>query len=130
ELMGPLLAAWTPSGLSPVGYLASLGVLEARPALVHAVHVDEDDVRTIQRAGCAVVHCPRSNLALRCGRFPWETYARHGVTVAFGTDGRGSAMSLDVQEDVAAAARLHGERANEGALVRAAVKGGHRALGL
>jgi cytosine/adenosine deaminase-related metal-dependent hydrolase len=130
ELLGPLLATWRPSGRSPVGYLDELGVLDARPTLVHGVEVSDEDVGRIQRSGAAVVHCPRSNEALKCGRFPWETYARHGVTVAIGTDSRGSSPSLDVQEEVAAARRLHGERAHPGGLVRAAVKGGHRALGL
>lgn len=130
ELLGPLLSSWRPSGGSPVRYLASLGVLEARPALVHAVEVDDDDIREIQRAGCAVVHCPRSNESLGCARFPWERYARFGVTVAFGSDGRGSSPSLDVREEVEAALRVHGARANPGALVRAAVKGGHRVLRL
>ncbi|MDZ7801274.1 MAG: amidohydrolase family protein [Trueperaceae bacterium] len=130
DLMGPLLADFRPSGLSPVGYLASLGVLEAGPTLVHAADVDEDDVARIQHGGCTVVHCPRSNAALGAPRFPWETYARHGVTVAFGTDSKGSSPSLDVQEEVAAAAALHGPRAAPGALVRAAVKGGYRALAL
>ncbi len=129
ELMGALLRDWRPSGRSPVRYLDELGVLEARPTLVHAVQADEDDVRRIQRAGCAVVHCPRSNASLRCGRFPWELYARHGVSVALGTDSRGSSPSLDVREEVIAALAAHGSRANPGALVRAAVKGGHRALG-
>lgn len=129
ELMGPLLREWRPSGRSPVGYLEALGVLEARPTLVHAVQVDDEDVGRIQRAGCAVVHCPRSNEGLRCGRFPWELYARHGVTVALGTDSRGSSPSLDVRGELAAARSLHGDRANPGALVLAAVRGGHRALG-
>lgn len=128
ELLAPWLGGWRPSGLSPVGYLASLGVLRARPTIVHGVHVDEEDVRTLQRAGCAVVHCPRSNETLGCGRFPWERYARHGVSVAFGTDSLASSPSLNVEEEVAAAAGLHGSRANARALVRAAVKGGHRAL--
>jgi len=130
ELMGPLLSTFRPSGRTPVGYLRELGVLDARPTVVHAVEVSDDDVRNLQRSGCAVVHCPRSNRSLRCGRFPWETYARHGVDVAFGTDSRGSSPSLDVQEEVAAAAEWHGAKASWGALVRAAVKGGHRALGL
>ena len=93
------------------------------------VHVTEEDVRTVQRSGCVVVHCPRSNEALECGRFPWELYARHGVTVAIGTDSRGSSPSLSVVEEVAAARRLHGAQASPLALVRAAVKGGYRALG-
>ena len=129
-LLRRLLGGWQPSGLSPVGYLARLGVLEARPTLVHMVHVSEDDARAVQRAGCAVVHCPRSNEALSCGRFPWELYARHGVEVAFGTDSRASSPDLSVTAEVAAARELHGSKASPLALVRAAVKGGCRALGL
>ena len=134
---GPLaegLAAWglpvLASGLSPVAYLDSLGVLAAAPTLVHMVAVDEDDVRLVQRHGCPVVHCPRSNDALGCGRFPWELYARHGVDVAFGTDSRGSSPDLDVTCEVDFAVKLHGAKANPRGLVRAAVKGGHKALGL
>jgi aminodeoxyfutalosine deaminase len=134
---GPLADALTAAGfpfaatgVSPLRYLDDLGVLAASPTLVHMVEVDEDDVRRVQRAGCVVVHCPRSNDALGCRRFPWETYARQGVDVAFGTDSRGSSPDLDVTAEVAFAAELHGARANARALVRAAVKGGYRALGL
>ena len=76
-----------------------------------------------------MVHCPRSNLALGSGRFPWEAYARHGIDVAFGTDSRGSSPDLSVIHEVLAAHVLHGQKAAPQALVRAAVKGGHRALG-
>src|SRR5690606_31951889 len=118
------------TGVSPLRYLDDVGVLAASPTLVHMVEVDEDDVRRAQRAGCVVVHCPRSHDALGCRRFPWETYARHGVDVAIGTDSRGSSPDLDVTAEVAFAADLHGARANARALVRAAVKGGYKALGL
>lgn len=129
EALGPYLADWSPSGLSPVRYLESLGVLAARPTLVHMVQVDETDVRAVARAGCAVVHCPRSNRALQCGTFPWATFARHGVTVALGTDSRGSSPDLDVRQELRAAVAVHGARANTAQLVWAAVKGGARALG-
>jgi cytosine/adenosine deaminase-related metal-dependent hydrolase len=130
QVLAELLPAWSPSGMTPVAYLESLGVLEAAPSLVHMVHVTEEDVALVQRYACSVVHCPRSNLALECGRFPWELYARHGVTVGIGTDSRGSSPSLSVEEEVAAALGLHGESGGSQALVRAAVKGGYRALGL
>ena len=128
EFMRPLLPDWRPSGLSPVGYLKRLGVLAARPTLVHMVHVTEEDVRAVQSAGCAVVHCPRSNRALGCGTFPWELYAKHGVSVAFGTDSPGSSPDLNVQSE-AVSARAH-RGMSDLALVRAAVKGGYRALGM
>ena len=125
-----IAGGWQPSGLTPVKYLESLGVLDACPTLVHMVHVTEDDVRAVQRAGCVVVHCPRSNLALDCGRFPWELYAKHGVTVAFGTDGKGSSPTLSIEDEVRAARDLHGDKVSPLALVWSAVKGGYRALGL
>lgn len=117
-------------GASPVAYLERIGVLKHRPTLVHMVHVDETDVRLVQKHGSSVVHCPRSNGLLECGRFPWALYARHGVEVAFGTDSRGSSPDLDVTSEVRHAAHLHGSEANRGALVRGAVKAGHRALGM
>jgi len=134
---GPLAEAiaawgypWTPPGVSPVRYLHDLGALAGGPTLVHMVAVDDDDVRLAQAAGCSVVHCPRSNAALGCGRFPWETFARHGADVAIGTDSRGSAPDLDVVAESLAAAEVHGDKASPRAVVRAAVKGGYRALGL
>lgn len=130
ELMRPFLGGWRPSGLSPVGYLEQLGVLEAKPTLIHMVNVSENDVRTVAKAGCTVVHCPRSNDGLRCGRFPWELYAKHGVEIAFGTDSKGSSPDLDVRHEVRAARALHGDKVSPLALVRAAVKGGYRALGM
>lgn len=130
DALGPFLASWPVTGTTPVRYLDELGVLAARPALVHVVEVDEDDVRRVARAGCAVVHCPRSNRALGCGLFPWALFARHGVSVALGTDSLGSSPDLSPAREWAAACGLHGAAASPAQLVWAAVKGGARALGL
>ncbi len=122
--------AFQATGGSPVRYLDELGVLDAAPTLVHGVQVDESDVRLIARSGAVVVHCPRSNAALECGSFPWAMYARHGVALAFGTDSRGSSPDLDVTAEVMAALEQQGAGLNPRAAVRAAVKGGHQALGV
>jgi aminodeoxyfutalosine deaminase len=129
EAWGPFLAKFRPSGRTPIGYLDELGVLAARPTLVHAVHVVDDDIRRLQRAGCVVVHCPRSNALLGSGSFPWAAYARHGVSVALGTDSRGSSPSLSPVDEWRAAVAIHGAAADPAQLLWAAVKGGHRALG-
>jgi aminodeoxyfutalosine deaminase len=130
DLMRPFMGSWQPSGLSPVQYLKTLGVLDTQPTLVHMVNVSEDDVREVQKAGCAVIHCPHSNEALQCGKFPWELYAKHGVTVALGTDSLGSSPTLSTEEETHFAQTLHGEGANPLALVWSATKGGYRALGM
>lgn len=130
QSLGPFLPAdWQPSGTTPVRYLQQLGILEAEPTLVHMVHVEEEEVQMVQKAGCAVVHCPRSNLALQCGVFPWQLYQQHAVDVALGTDSSGSAPSLNIRDEFIAAQRMH-PQVSRLELVRAVVKAGHRALKL
>lgn len=115
--------------LTPVRYLDELGVLAARPALVHMVNVTPDDVARVARARCPVVTCPRSNAHLECGTFPWGMFAAAGVEVGLGSDSVASGESLDVREEVAFARALYPDL-DPRLLVRAAVKGGRRVLGL
>ncbi|KEF35013.1 hypothetical protein RDMS_04240 [Deinococcus sp. RL] len=114
--------------LTPVRYLDELGVLRARPALVHMVNVTPEDIARVAAAGCAVVSCPRSNAHLECGAFPWAAFAAAGVEVALGTDSVASGGSLDVRGEVAFARALY-PALDPRLLVRAAVKGGHRVTG-
>lgn len=116
-------------GLTPVRYLDELGVLAAKPTLVHMVNVTPDDIARVARAGCAVVSCPRSNHHLDCGTFPWTAYAAAGVEIALGTDSVASGESLDVRDDAAFARGLY-PALDPRVLVRAAIKGGGRVLGL
>ena len=133
---GPLMElpiaykGWQATGKTPVQYLKELGVLEAKPSLVHMVNVTEEDVKDVAKSGSTVVHCPRSNIALQCGRFPFELYVKHGVDVAIGTDSRGSSPSLSVEDEVMAARELHGNKVSDESLLWSAVKGGYRGLGL
>ena len=113
--------------LTPVRYLDELGVLNARPTLIHMVNVTPDDIRRVARAGCAVVTCPRSNHHLECGTFKWAEFAAAGVDIALGTDSVASGESLDVREEIQFARTLY-PHLDPRLLVRAAVKGGHRVL--
>jgi aminodeoxyfutalosine deaminase len=115
--------------LSPVRHLHDLGVLTAKPTLVHAVNVSEADVALIAEAGAMVVHCPRSNHHLGCGRFPFGLFARYGVDIALGTDSRASGQTLAIYDEALAALELHAGQVSWRSLVRAAVKGGYKALG-
>ena len=97
-------------GLSPVAYLEELGVLEARPLLIHCVEVGDEDIARIERSGSTVVHCPRSNMRLRCKRMPLEKFLAAGVPVALGTDSLASSPSLDVRDEAEAAVQMHAGR--------------------
>ena len=119
---------WDAPQCSPIQYLARLGVLAAKPLLIHSVQVDDADLATIKASGCAVVHCPRSNNNLLCGRMPLERYLTAGIPVALGTDSLASAQSLDIRDELAYAQALHGELVSESVLYAMATVGGLRAL--
>jgi cytosine/adenosine deaminase-related metal-dependent hydrolase len=109
SLVKKLLSLPASPSLRPIPYLARLGVLAARPLLVHAVHVTGEDIGLIANAGCSVVHCPRSNTMLSCGRMPLESYLAAGVPVYIGTDSRASSPDLDVRAEAEFAQRLHAD---------------------
>lgn len=103
-------------GVSTIAYLEDLGVLEARPLLVHCVEVSDDDIARITCSGSTVAHCPRSNMRLRCRRMPLEKFLAAGVPVALGTDSLASSPSLDVREEAEAAIQIHNGRAPAGSM--------------
>jgi aminodeoxyfutalosine deaminase len=118
------------AALTPVKHLAEIGMLDAKPTLVHAVNVTPEDVRTIAQYGCSVVSCPRSNRNLSCGVFPWALYAQNGVEVGLGTDSIASGETLSVRDEALAALEIHGAGFGLRNAVRWAVKGGYKALGM
>ncbi len=120
---GPLADFYRDMGISlssphksPVAYLEDIGALALQPLLIHAVHVDADDIRRIQASGSRVVHCPRSNQRLHNGQMPLEAYQAAGVPVFLGTESLASSPSLDVREEVTAAQALHGDTLDAAAL--------------
>lgn len=102
-----VMAKIEPLGLSPVKYLEVMGALDQAPLLVHGVQVDADDIALIKQYNCTMVHCPRSNLRLQCGRMPLEQYLAAEVPVLLGTDSLVSSPSLNIFEEIEIAIALH-----------------------
>ena len=115
---------------SAVAYLAGLGVLAWQPLLVHAVHVDEADCRTMAHAGVRVAHCPRSNARLSRGVAPVPRLLAHGIPVGLGTDSLASAPSLDLWDEMRAALAAQAGRLDPPAALEMGTLGGARALGM
>jgi len=96
--------AVTAAGVSPIAYLARLGVLGAGGCLcIHCVQADADDVALLREANAAVAYCPRSNSAHGHGRAPLGAFLAAGVRVGMGTDSLVSVTDLDLWADAAAA---------------------------
>ena len=97
----------TVPGLRAIPYLESLGVLAAKPLLVHMVDVNEAELDIVADSQAKVAHCPRSNQLLQCGRMPLAQMLARDIPLAIGTDSLSSSPSLNVREEAATAVSLH-----------------------
>ncbi len=93
-------------GCRPAERLKRLGLLNSSLIAVHAVHVNDDELRAFKEVEVRVVHCPRSNLKLGSGIAPVAEMLDVGLTVAVGTDGAASNNALDVLSELRFAALL------------------------
>lgn len=123
-------------GVRPLARLDRLGLVNERLLAVHAVHLDDTEIRLLAERGASVVHCPSSNLKLASGIAPVADLAARGVNLALGTDGAASNNRLDLLEEARLAALLaKGVSGDAAALpaaaaLEAATLGAARALGL
>ena len=88
---------WRAPGVSPIQYLAQVGVLRARPLLAHCIRVDNADIETIKASGASVAHCPKSNAKLGHGHAPYHKFLhlKHGL----GSDSVASNNTCDLLEE-------------------------------
>ncbi|NPV55302.1 MAG: amidohydrolase [Anaerolineae bacterium] len=94
------------TGLSPVQWLESLGVLDGNCQVVHAVWVEPDEIDLLARSGALVVHCPISNAVLGSGIAPVARLLESGVRLRLGTDGPASNDTQDIWEVLKTAVQL------------------------
>jgi cytosine/adenosine deaminase-related metal-dependent hydrolase len=73
-------------GKSLVRLVHDLGFLDERMMIIHAIWVDDDDIRLIAQAGCTVAHNPVCNLRLGSGVMPWYRLREAGVPICLGSD--------------------------------------------
>jgi cytosine/adenosine deaminase-related metal-dependent hydrolase len=106
-----------PRGRSTVEMLDRLGVLRARPLLIHCVLLDDDDIRRVADSGSAVAHCPVANARLGHGLAPYPELRAARVRVGLGTDSVGSNNRLDLLEEARIASILHRARLSRGDLL-------------
>jgi 5-methylthioadenosine/S-adenosylhomocysteine deaminase len=123
-------------GASPVAHLERLGILDTNTLLAHCVWVDEREMEILARRGCAVVHCPESNMKLASGIAPVAAMQKAGIPVALGTDGCASNNDLDLFGEMAMAAKLHKVTSGDptaldaASVLKMATMDGARAMGM
>jgi guanine deaminase len=105
-------------------------LLGRRSVFAHGVHLCDDECERLARAGCAIAHCPTSNLFLGSGLFDMARLQRFGVRIGVGTDiGAGTSFSLFRTLDEAyKVQQLRGHSLNPFQALYLATLGGARAL--
>jgi cytosine/adenosine deaminase-related metal-dependent hydrolase len=123
-------------GRTPIDLLASLGVLEARPLLIHCIRVDSADIQCIARSHASITHCPASNAKLGHGVAPLSEILEARIPTGLGSDSMASNNRMDLLEEARLAVFFQRGRLGrfdeisaETAL-RLATLGGAEALGL
>ena len=123
-------------GVSPVAYLADLGVLGERTVAAHCVHLAQEDIDTLGEFEVGISHNPVSNLKLASGVAPVPQMLAAGLDVGLGTDGAASNNTLDLLRDMQLTTLLHKGVSGDAtclparAMVEMATCGGARVLGL
>jgi formimidoylglutamate deiminase len=73
-------------GTTPIRLLERLGALAPRTTLVHAIHLDEEEIALAGRAGVTVCACPTTERELADGVVPADRLLAAGARIALGTD--------------------------------------------
>ena len=123
-------------GVRPLARMQSLGLNGPGLLAVHSVHLNDADIEMLARNGCAVSHCPTSNMKLASGIAPISQMRAAGISVGLGTDGAASNNRLDLMQEMRHAAllakvvTLDASALDAHQVIRMATLEGARALGL
>jgi len=70
----------------PVEWLLENYAVDENWCLVHATHIDEQEIEAIARSGAVVGLCPSTEANLGDGLFPLQSYLEHGGQIGIGSD--------------------------------------------
>jgi 5-methylthioadenosine/S-adenosylhomocysteine deaminase len=117
ETAGQVQASLAQHGVTPIGLLDQLGLLDGPALCAHAAHATPEDIALLADRGAGVAHCPKTFLKLAAGIAPVVTMREAGLAVGLGSDGAASNNTLDIWEQMRLAAMLQKhERADACAL--------------
>lgn len=122
--------------MSPVRFLASVGLFDYGGGGFHGVWLDDADREILAKHNVAIVTCPGSNVKLASGIADLDALQKSGITLAIGTDGPASNNALDMFREMHLAATLAKIKKEDAAVMdakdvlRMATVGGARVMGL
>ena len=97
-------------GARPVQWLLDHFDVDDRWSLVHATHLDENEIAGIAKSGACVVICPTTEANLGDGIFPAQTYVEQGGVWGIGSDSHISVSPVEELRWIEYAQRLTSRR--------------------
>ncbi len=95
---------WDPTaigrGTRPLDYLQPLAVV-AQALVIHGNYLNETEIDfLVEHRNISVVYCPRTHAYFRHSPHPWQQMLERGVSLALGTDSRGSNPDLSLWREL------------------------------
>jgi 5-methylthioadenosine/S-adenosylhomocysteine deaminase len=122
-------------GKSLVRHVHDLGFLDQRMMVIHAIWIDDADIRLLADSRCTVAHNPVCNLRLGSGVMPYRKLRDAGVPICLGTDEMNTDDSVNLWFVAKTAALIHtlaspdyGTWPQPAEILHAATRGGARAM--
>jgi len=120
--------------MRPIDFIESLGWMNDNVWLAHMVHVNDEEISRLAKAGVGIAHCPSSNLRLGSGVPPIRTYLDAGVAVGLAVDGSASNDTSDMLAEARQAMLVHRVKSGVGSMpareaLRMATRGGGAVVG-
>ncbi len=121
-------------GKRPTEYVKSLGWIIKNAWFAHLVHLNDDEIKLMGKAGCGVSHCPSSNLRLGSGIARIKEMIDASISVSLAVDGSSSNDSSNMLSEIRNALLLSRLRKEEHWLTARdvlwmATRGGAQVLG-
>lgn len=82
--------------MTPVALMAERGLLSRRVTLVHAIHITDEEVAAIAKAGTTICSCPTTERNLGDGIIDADKAIAAGIPFSFGSD---SQATINLLED-------------------------------
>ncbi len=123
-------------GVTPIKYVADLGLFDVPTIAAHCVNATDDDIRIMKEKNVSVAINPKSNMKLGNGFAPANKFLEAGINVCLGTDGCGSNNSQNMFQEMNAAALVYKGNTRSAQCMSAvqvlkmATEGGAKALGM
>ena len=112
--------AYEQFGMTPIQYVHSLGVFRVPVIAAHCTYATEEDIQILAKNRVSVAINPKSNMKLGNGFAPAEKFLDAGINVCLGTDGCGSNNSLNMFQEMNAAALAYKGAARKAQCIGAA----------